>query len=182
LRHVFAGDLPEISTRIVLKQQRTADALAAAGFDEGARIACLGPGAGRPLRRWPVERFGELARALRDSFDGIAVIGSPAEAELCAELAGQAGAVSLVGRPLPLVAALLAGSALYVGNDSGLSHLAAAQGCLAVSIGLPSRSYYTPWKGYGVPGRLDELSARDVLAFLRENVFVSATPARPRNR
>ena len=174
LRHVLAGDLPEISTRLVLKPERTADALAAAGFERGARILCLGPGAGEPRRMWPVERFGELGRALRERFDGIAVLGSPAEAELCGELARQVGGVSLAGRPLHLAAALLASSALYVGNDSGLSHLAAAQGYPAVSIGLSSPAYYQPWNGYVVPGPLNDLSARDVLAYLSDNVLASA--------
>jgi ADP-heptose:LPS heptosyltransferase len=178
LRRVLGDDLPAFSTRIVLKPERTRDALAAAGFGEGAHVLCLGPGAGSPRRRWPVGRFAALARALRDRFDGVAVFGSPAEAALCAELAGQTGAVSLVGWPLCSVAALLATSTLYLGNDSGLAHLAAAQGCPTVSIGLAD-PYYTPWNGYGVPGLLDDLSAEQVLAFLKENVLGAASSARP---
>ena len=177
LRRVLGDDLPGIVTRVVLKPERTRDALAAVGLGEGARIVCLGPGAGTPRRRWPVERFAELARALRPDFDGVVALGSPAEAALCDALAAQAGAVSLTGRSLCLVAALLARSQLYVGNDSGLSHLAAAQGCPAVSIGLTDR-YYTPWRGYGVPGALGDLQTSEVLAFLHEHERVAPAPSR----
>lgn len=177
LRRVLGGDPPGIVTRVVLKPERTRDALAAVGLQDGARILCLGPGAGTPRRRWPAERFAELARALRPDFDRVVVLGSPAEAALCDALAAQAGAASLTGRPLCLVAALLARSHLYVGNDSGLSHLAAAQGCPAVSIGL-SDPYYTPWRGYGVPGTLGDLTASEVLAFLHENELVANARSR----
>ena len=173
LRHVLGDDPPEIATHIVLKPERTRDALAAAGVAEGAHLLCIGPGAGTPRRRWPVERFGEVARALRDRFDTIAVLGSAAEAASCDALARHAGGVSLAGQPLVLVAALLARAALYLGNDSGLSHLAAAQGCPSVAIGLAD-PYYTPWNGYGVPGRLEDLSAREVLAFLEAQALVPA--------
>jgi hypothetical protein len=65
----------------------------------------------------------------------------------------------------------------HVGNDSGLSHLAAAQGCPAVSIGLADR-YYTPWHGYGVFGAFGDLQAADVLAFLHEHDLVATAPSR----
>lgn len=173
LEQVLGGDLPEISTRITLAPQRTAEARAALGLADGARVACLGPGAGEQWRRWPAQRFVELARALRDRFDVVVALGSQAEADLCGELATEAGTASLIGHPLPTVAALLATTALYVGNDSGLSHLAAAQGCTAISIGAPSNAYYRPRNGYCVPGRVADLSARDVLAFLEENVLTA---------
>jgi ADP-heptose:LPS heptosyltransferase len=177
VRQVLDGVPPEIVTRVVLKPERTRDALAAVGLGDGARILCLGPGAGTPRRMWPVERFAELARGLRPDFDGVVVLGSPAETALCDALAAQAGAVSLTGRPLCLVAALLARSSLYLGNDSGLAHLAAAQGCPAVSIGLSDR-YYTPWRGLGVPGALSNLQASEVLAFLHEHELVGTTQSR----
>ncbi|TMQ73793.1 MAG: glycosyltransferase family 9 protein [Candidatus Eisenbacteria bacterium] len=183
LRHILPGEPPEITTRLVLEPKRAREALAAAGLAEGARIACLGPGAGTPRRMWAAARFGELGRSLRERFDGVVVLGSPAEAGLCREVAARALGVSFAGHPLPLTAALLASSALYVGNDSGLSHLAAAQGCPAVSVGLESGGYYTPWQGYSLPGRLDELSAAQVLAFLAERGLAAtdaSDPARAR--
>src|SRR5262245_24967687 len=178
LRHVLGEDLPEISTGVRLKPERTREALVTAGTPPGARILCLGVGAGSPRRRWPVEHFAELARSLAPHFDRVVALGSSAEASLCNEVAGNAGAVSLAGQPLTRVAALLASSSLYVGNDSGLSHLAAAQGCPAVSVGLAD-SYYTPWLGYGVPGRLSDLYAHEVLTFLRRNELVPVKAGRP---
>jgi len=176
LRRVLGDDLPEIATPIVLGPERMQEALAAAGAGGGARILTLGPGAGTPRRMWPVERFAEVARSLRPHFDRVVVLGSPAESGLCAELAARAGVVSLTGRPLPVVAALLAGSSLHVGNDTGLTHLAAAQGCPAVSIGLTD-PYYRPWRGHGVPGSVSDLEPQHVIAFLRSHVLIPAVAA-----
>jgi ADP-heptose:LPS heptosyltransferase len=50
-------------------------------------------------------------------------------------------AVDLVGRlELPVVAAVLARSAIFIGNDSGLMHLAAATGTRTLGLFGPSRS------------------------------------------
>ncbi len=179
LRQVLGEDLPAITTDVKLAPERSGEALIAAGAGRDARILCLGVGAGSPERRWPVERFAELARALRPQFDRIVALGSSAEAPLCDALAANAGAVSLAGQPLTRVAALLASASLHVGNDSGLSHLAAAQGCPAVSVGLAD-PYYTPWLGYGIPGRPADLSAAAVLAFLRESEMVPVRAGRSR--
>jgi ADP-heptose:LPS heptosyltransferase len=172
LRHIFSDGLPEISTRIVLKSETIREAMAAAGFDTGARILCIGPGSSGAWKQWPVERFAELALVIRDGYDGIAVLGSPAESGLCAELAHRTGGVNLSGLPLTSVAALLAESTLYLGNDSGPSHLAAAQECPAVSIGLETPEYYTPWNGYALPGLARDLSVSDVLSYLEAQELI----------
>ena len=98
----------------------------------------LGPTANWAGKVWPPDRFVALARALTAGPDAllpgarIAILGGPGDAERAMAapvLAALPGAVDLVGAlTLPEAAACLARAALFVGNDSGLMHLAAAAG------------------------------------------------------
>ncbi len=94
------------------------------------RFALLVPGAspGRPGKRWPAERYGELAAGL-----GLpaAVVGGPAEKPLAAAIAARApDALDLTGRTdFAALGALGRRAAFAVGNDTGPVHLIAAAGC-----------------------------------------------------
>ena len=90
---------------------------------------------------------------------------------MCRELATAVGGVSLTNSSLAHTAALFARSTLYVGNDSGQSHLAAAQGCPAFSIGLVA-DHYRPWKGYGLPSRPTRWTVDEVLDRLHAESLV----------
>ena len=95
------------------------------------RFGLLVPGAspGRPLKRWPAERFGALVAGLDVP---TVVIGGPAEAPLARaipaarDLTGQTG--------LADIAALARRAAFCVGNDTGPTHLAAACGCPTLAL------------------------------------------------
>ncbi len=119
------------------------EARAAALLGEGPFIA-LAPTANWAGKLWPPERFINLFYELRRSLPGAraAVFGGPgaAEAAMAAPvLAGLPGALDLTGRlTLPEAAACLRRASLFVGNDSGLMHLAAAAG--APTLGLFGRS------------------------------------------
>lgn len=95
--------------------------------------ALLVPGAAphRPAKRWPAERFGELARLLAARGIRPVVAGTASEAPLAATIrAACPGALDLAGRTsLPDLAGLAARASLAVGNDTGPMHLAAAMGC-----------------------------------------------------
>ncbi|HET8784387.1 MAG TPA: glycosyltransferase family 9 protein [Candidatus Limnocylindrales bacterium] len=92
------------------------------------RVVVLAPGASDGRRRWPAQRFGELARALADQGHVSVVVGTAPEADLAADIVHAApGSIDLTGRlTLPELAGLLADAALVVANDSGPLHLAAA--------------------------------------------------------
>jgi len=88
-------------------------------------------------KEWPAERFVAVARALRE--DGLQPVlaGSNAarERERAASAAQQSGGIDVAGQTdLPTFAALLRAAALFVGNDSGPMHLAAAVGTPTVGI------------------------------------------------
>jgi heptosyltransferase-2 len=101
-----------------------------------------------PAKRWPAAHYAALARSLHDA-DGTptALLGSPGEAELCAEIATQAGAACrvLAGRTSLLDAiALIAASRGLASNDSGLMHVAAAFGVAQVAVFGSTSPLHTP--------------------------------------
>ena len=101
-------------------------------------IAVLQPGATDERRRWPVERFAAVGRALARAGAFIVVNGSEAERSLTSQLAGQLGDtphLDLAGQlPLSGLLALLQRARLLVSNDTGPLHLASALGCPSVGI------------------------------------------------
>ncbi|MDQ0863181.1 glycosyltransferase family 9 protein [Arthrobacter globiformis] len=128
------------------------------------RVLVIHPGASDERRRWPAERFAAVARKAADDGFRVYVVGDSSEKELAetvVELAaepsgtaqsgtGQSGTgqigrgqsqdvrpavESLAGKlSLGELAALLAGSAVVVANDSGPRHLAQALGTPTVGI------------------------------------------------
>ena len=109
-----------------------------ARFKLPARYALLVPGgaAHRPAKRWPVEQYIALARALAAQGIAPVLIGTQADAGPIAMIDGAViEARSLLGQTgFAEIAALARGAALAVGNDSGPMHLIAAAGCRAVVL------------------------------------------------
>lgn len=93
------------------------------------------PGSGSPKKNWPVDRFVDLAHALaargRSPFF---IIGEADDAAGRAILDRAPGVPVLSGASLSEVAAVLSHCVRYVGNDSGITHLAAALGIQVVAI------------------------------------------------
>ncbi len=107
------------------------------GEDEERTVA-IHPGSGSPAKNWPLDRYLLLAERLRTSRGAeILWLVGEADDDLGAEL-GRAG-VGPVLRDAPLadVAAVLSVCRAHVGNDSGISHLAAA-------LGLPTLALFGP--------------------------------------
>jgi ADP-heptose:LPS heptosyltransferase len=105
------------------------------GPDQPPWVA-LAPGSGHPRKNWPLEYYQELARRLQKECRArLLWIAGPVEEELAPELAAisqEPGHYLLFNLPLPTVAARLGLCQLYIGGDSGITHLAAAIGGLAV--------------------------------------------------
>lgn len=113
------------------------------GTQESRPVMVLHAGSGGAAKRWPPERFAELARRLiADNYRPLLVEG-PADAQVtAAALAALGTEVEGVpvarGLSIGALAALLRRCAAYVGNDSGVSHLAALAGVPTLALFGPS--------------------------------------------
>jgi heptosyltransferase II len=111
-------------------------------------VVALLPGAEYgPAKRWPIERYGELAKRLKAAGRQVWVFGSAKENDLgeaIVQAAGE-GVVNLCGQTkLADAVDLLALTECAVTNDSGLMHIAGAVGVRLVALYGSSSPDYTP--------------------------------------
>jgi ADP-heptose:LPS heptosyltransferase len=125
-----------------------------AARDQARPLIALHPGSGAfaPARRWPSQRFAALADALIDDGAQIVLVGGDEEADLrramLHEMRHAAATIDAGGRTtLGELAALLRQCTLFVGNDSGLAHLAASVGTPVVAVFGPTDP--RAWGPYG---------------------------------
>jgi len=123
------------------------ETLSAAGADASRPFVVAHPGAGAPAKRWPAAAFAEaLAPLLAQREMQIVVHEGPADAEPVTQLRRlMPMAILLRHPPLSVLAGVLARCAAYVGNDSGVSHLAAAVGAPAVVLFAAANLAWRPW-------------------------------------
>lgn len=119
-------------------------------------LVVIQPGARYWFKAWPPERFAELADRLNDLFGcQILVGGSPEEEPLTRSVVERAKSplLALAGRSdVRTLAALLKRSALFVGNDTGAMHIAAAVGTPVVGLFGPSNP--AEWGPRGGPAEV----------------------------
>ncbi len=124
--------------------------LAHKGIAPEQPYAVMRPGASHATKRWPAERFAEIARWLRESF-GIATVVNlgPGDELIEAEVKRAFAEIAVIVNDLDVrgLVALLAGSCLFVGNDTGPTHIAAAlQKKCVVIFGASDSKVWSPWK------------------------------------
>lgn len=133
-----------------------ADRAAADGLVPGdGRLLALAPAANWIGKTWPADRFAALAQRLtgpRGPLPGarIVLLGGPGDEGAGAAVKDAINPnrlVDLIGAVDPRTAgAVLRRADLFVGNDSGLAHVAAAAGAPTVALFGPSREdHYAPW-------------------------------------
>ena len=129
---------------------RINEILAQAGLQPGAAYAVLQPGSRVPSMRWPVEKFAEVARWLRAERGIHSVVNlSSADNEIAAAVRSALRDCAAIPNSLGLreLIALVAGARLFVGNDSGPVHLAAATGRKTVVLYGPTNpAQWHPWE------------------------------------
>ena len=126
------GAAPHLSPRPQWRPHRSPPTVAADGGNVARWV--VAPGSGSAAKNWPLERFLAVADALAASGATVAWLLGPAEEERGVTEALPAGATVWRRLLITEVAALLATSAGYLGNDSGTSHLAAALGVPTVAV------------------------------------------------
>jgi ADP-heptose:LPS heptosyltransferase len=105
--------------------------------DSGSPLVGLFPGAGHPSRRWPLQRFAELTDFLvRNDQLRVLVFAGPEEADLISQMRRSfpASAVILERLTISQLASALARLAVFISNDTGPMHIAAAVGTPVVLL------------------------------------------------
>jgi ADP-heptose:LPS heptosyltransferase len=124
--------------------------LAEKGIAPGEAYAVMRPGASQANKRWPVERFAAIAHWLREAHGISSVVNlGPGDEHISADVKQRFASVGVIIDSLDLrgLVALLAGSCLFVGNDTGPTHIAAALGRKCVVIfGASDSKVWSPWK------------------------------------
>ncbi|MCX6355997.1 MAG: glycosyltransferase family 9 protein [Candidatus Aureabacteria bacterium] len=102
----------------------------------GQKVIAVHVGSGAEWKNWPADRFDQLAASLVSA--GMAVIAVSGEAENTIPVRMREGVRTLANLDLLRLAALLSRCDGYVGNDSGVSHLAALTGAPTTVIFGPT--------------------------------------------
>lgn len=121
-----AGD--DAAVELLLKKERA---------DAGKPLIGLFPGAGHPSRRWPLERFAELAgKLVRETDVRIIVFAGPEERAMVKEMRAKfpKGTVIFDKLTIPQLASALARLSVFVSNDTGPMHIATAVGASVVLL------------------------------------------------
>ena len=124
--------------------------LAKAGIAPGVTYAVIHPGGKYFTKRWAIDSFVSLARWLKEKqgLEPVFSAGS-SETEIANELRRESGRefVLLDSLDVRQLIALIAGARIFVGNDSGPTHIATATGRPVVVIfGSSSSVHWRPWR------------------------------------
>jgi ADP-heptose:LPS heptosyltransferase len=108
--------------------------------DPKRMVVAVHPGSGSRQKCWPVERFAGLLNRLRRMEAQIIIVSGPADKEIVERLKAKVNDdFPLVDHlSLPKLAAVLKQCNLFIGNDSGITHLAAAVGVRTLAIFGPT--------------------------------------------
>ncbi len=131
---------------------------AAFAIPDGAPVLVLAPVAATSAKTWPPERFAELAVKLTSPGGvcagwRIALFGGPGDEAVAKPLLeALSGCIRIFNEPdLLMVQAALARCGGFIGNDSGLAHLAASTSIPTLALfGATDSSRYSPWGGHVV--------------------------------
>ena len=181
-RHQFAYNVRIPRAQQILHLDRTvhtAEHLASAIFYLGAPVAeiprarltattkeppsaIIHPVAAAPAKTWHAEGFLEVARRLRASGTGVQFIGGPGD-----DLSPFQEFPRLSGAPLERIKNVIASASLFVGNDSGPAHMAAAFGVPSVVLfGTSNPAIWGPWRTpsevVSAPGGIAAITADQV--------------------
>jgi ADP-heptose:LPS heptosyltransferase len=121
--------------------------LQAAGLEETS-FAIIHPAAAFDTKQWATDKFARAAEEIAERGLAIVAITASNEKQLADELIEQANVriVAFSDLSLPEVTALLSRARLFVGNDNGIAHMAAAVETPSVVIfGSSNIAHWRPW-------------------------------------
>ena len=150
-KHHYAGDdLVNLVDAIAAscEEDRAVIAVPAAGTpagpdkskQPGAPVVWVHPTAGNDIKQWPVEYFAVVIDQLVEAYGArIFLTGAPGDEVVASgileRLRHPDAVTSMIGKsPLAELPALMGGASLFLGNDSGLKHIAAGLGIPTVGV------------------------------------------------
>ena len=141
-----AGDIPITSRKTFFNvpsenQTWAKDFLSELGIDTSKPIVAIHPGSPIPLKRWPADRFAKLADILIERKMQVLFLGVAAEKQFVEDIQAQMrhSSINIAGRTnLQQLGAVLQNCHLFIGNDSGPMHIAAAVGTRVIGLFGPS--------------------------------------------
>ncbi|MBM3821849.1 MAG: glycosyltransferase family 9 protein [Verrucomicrobia bacterium] len=152
-----AHALLEPLSQLAIFNANTHPRIVVPGLEAGGSVRlALHPGSGGVRKNWPFPAWLALARAvIRETDWRLVVVGGEAEGEVMSSLAEALPKDRCefhLHLPLEELARVLAGSALFVGHDSGITHLAAAVGLPCLVLWGPTNEHV--WRPLGSAVRL----------------------------
>lgn len=111
-------------------------------------FAVIHPAAAADTKQWAADKFARVAEALARGGLGVVAITTPKEKSIIDEMNRNtaAPAAAFTDLSLPEITALLSRARIFVGNDSGIAHIAAAVETPSVVIfGSSNRAHWSPW-------------------------------------
>jgi predicted lipopolysaccharide heptosyltransferase III len=142
-------DLP--ASRITVSEEAragVADRLRRAGIYDGRPVALFHPAAAFATKTWDAKHFARVADEVSARGFTVVAVAAPHEREVLRSLMSQARLplVTFDDLPLPELAALAERARLFVGNDSGVAHIAAALRVPSVVVfGSSNVWHWRPW-------------------------------------
>ena len=146
---VPVSDLPATRLAVTAKAAASTTArLRQSGLDDHTPFALVHPAAAFDSKKWAAPNFARVVEYLGTHGLTSVVVAAPGEADIVSELAEQTSMpiLAFTDLLLPEVTALLARARLFVGNDSGIAHIAAAVGAPSVVVfGSSNIWHWRPW-------------------------------------
>lgn len=132
-------------------QQKFADSI----FIKDIKVIGIGPTANWQGKIWPADRFMHLIQFMKDGVPSLAdahfaIFAAPGEEEIARQVmqaVPEDRRIDMIARGDPgQVAAVMQRCFMYIGNDSGLMHMAAAAGIKTLGLFGPTNdTEYGPW-------------------------------------
>jgi len=139
------------ATRLAVVPEATASVarrLREAGVDDDSAFVLVHPAAAFDTKTWAAENFARVVEYLTERGLIAVAVAAPNEANVIADVRGHTRAplISFTDLRLPEITALAARASLFVGNDSGVAHIAAAVGVPQVVVfGSSNVAHWRPW-------------------------------------
>jgi len=178
ISEIYQGDPPQC--HVWLSEAEEKFAKETLGPYYGKRLLGLGTGANADVKIWPKENYLSLVKKTDNDFDAVVFLGDSRDKERSDFISSQVNkpCINLCGITTILQAiAVQQCLRLFIGNDSGLGHMASAVGIPTITIfGIGEPIRYRPWgeKSYWLVGeqqKVEKVSIDDVVMQLQKQNF-----------